>query len=63
MVLRQVLRLTSLQVQRQVGSRAKHIVLDNGDGSLTTDDAAIRFDFSLNESKDKSTNWIKRCSC
>ena len=33
------------------------LYLDNGDGSLTTDDAAVRFDFSLNESKDKSTNW------
>ena len=33
------------------------LYLDNGDGSLTTDDAAVRFDFGLNECKNKSTNW------
>ena len=33
------------------------LYLDNGDGSLTTDDAAIRFDFGLNEAKNKSTNY------
>jgi len=33
------------------------LYLDNGDGSLTTDDAAVRFDFALNEAKNKSTDF------